>query len=37
VHAGELFSEASAAAEMTAPGHRARVEVWDSDAVAAAA
>ena len=37
VHAGELFSEASAAAEMTAPGRRARVEVWDSDAVAAAA
>lgn len=37
VRAGETFSEASAAVQLTGPGHRAAVEVWDSDAISAAA
>lgn len=37
VRAGETFSEASAAVELTAPGHRASVQVWDADAITAAA
>ena len=37
VRAGETFSEASATAELTAPGRRARVTVWDAEAVSAAA
>lgn len=37
VHAGQTFSEASAAAELTAPGHLPAVQLWDTESVSAAA
>jgi hypothetical protein len=37
VRAGETFSEASAAVELTSPGPGRSIEVWDADTISAAA